>query len=1118
MADNDSPDGLDAADPPATGSMRLFSSYAPGLVAQDEPYVLAATQTIKCGDQNLQKVTKSAFTVDAPRFALPAEDVHSFYPHEGASEAPRVLPHIVFNDPHLPWERRPTKAKDAPSGRPPWLALLVFSSDELLLTSLPGKTVETTTPTLPKGSATRSLTNSVTALAEADRADGSHLRCPNLGVHESFSADDTASYIVLSKDTFETLLPQQPRQPDTAVPLEHFTYCAHVREVTIGSSTEPFSVIFSHRTAPVHDSGAPQVAYVHLVSLDGIIDNLDERPLASVVEQIALVSLYSWTYRAAPTDPVSYHDILQALNVSKQPLRRPSPVIDRLTTGGDSSATWLAGRLEQGYTIMRHHIMSGETTTTLYRGPLTPQWVSPGRCPPTTSGRGLQQLDALAGIMDISYSVAWELGRSLAIADKAFTAAIMRLRGDISAKAVDGGATKTQQTFATLGSQESGPTPAPTPPVPTDIYAGVQRWTTTALDALAERAAPRSAPAGAAVMLDALQGRVRTWLATMANAMADYELGGSSAAAPTIVSAHWATILRWIKAKRALQGIPYIYLFPDPAVLPIEALRTFYIDENWTDALIDGALSIANHSTLVDDPVKHEIRTSLDVYVQRMQKALPAASPLLAWRPRWGLVLRSSLVHAYPNLRIQQFRRRVTDVMQEQDQTPGVFTALAEDSLIYFQSQTPGALVAPDTVAGIIISQPFHHQRFSVGDQLNTHELKLSFKLFGKPAAAERIERALNVARWTAPGGTARFECQPRPPNKPDAPWFEPIDLPNIYNWQTRCLDMGAFVQACHAVNTAVLTDEFRGEQPEATAAYIGVQFNDELLMLQLSYDQHETAGSGNSPANLPSNDAEATPEATAPEAAKLPQRKLRPSLLPGFSPVQSIDNGRPLPALRTAALGAAVPTVPENAASYNNLLPLTTSQLAKVCSPLLPQPQRHFPAGGPRRSSITLDVLVGITAIQTVRQDIFLAALTVHIPMGQINTNLLLPVTTRPHMTMVGPGRCWTLASRVTTGKRHRVNLDGSWTVADAADEHDQDFLSVTITPMRDKRPLRLVQHPQLSFVLYGMAINPLACERTLLLVEEEYRRDSEEGVFEAAGTVHSVVAVTKEQCEWVG
>lgn len=40
-------------------------------------------------------------------------------------------------------------------------------------------------------------------------------------------------------------------------------------------------------------------------------------------------------------------------------------------------------------------------------------------------------MDRQLGTMDITYSAAWQLGRTLAIADQAFTAALVRLRGEI---------------------------------------------------------------------------------------------------------------------------------------------------------------------------------------------------------------------------------------------------------------------------------------------------------------------------------------------------------------------------------------------------------------------------------------------------------------------------------------------------------------------------------------------------------------------------------------------------------------------------------------------------------------------------------------------------------------
>jgi hypothetical protein len=46
-------------------------------------------------------------------------------------------------------------------------------------------------------------------------------------------------------------------------------------------------------------------------------------------------------------------------------------------------------------------------------------------------GTDLQILDRGLELMDISYSSGWQLGRTLAIADQAFTAALARLRNHI---------------------------------------------------------------------------------------------------------------------------------------------------------------------------------------------------------------------------------------------------------------------------------------------------------------------------------------------------------------------------------------------------------------------------------------------------------------------------------------------------------------------------------------------------------------------------------------------------------------------------------------------------------------------------------------------------------------
>src|SRR5215469_3847344 len=48
---------------------------------------------------------------------------------------------------------------------------------------------------------------------------------------------------------------------------------------------------------------------------------------------------------------------------------------------------------------------------------------------------------------------------------------------------------------------------------------------------------------------------------------------------------------QWLARLRLLEGVPFAYLVADSLLLPPESIRFFYVDRNWTDALIQGALS-----------------------------------------------------------------------------------------------------------------------------------------------------------------------------------------------------------------------------------------------------------------------------------------------------------------------------------------------------------------------------------------------------------------------------------------------------------------------------------------------------------------------------------------------
>jgi hypothetical protein len=52
------------------------------------------------------------------------------------------------------------------------------------------------------------------------------------------------------------------------------------------------------------------------------------------------------------------------------------------------------------------------------------------------------------------------------------------------------------------------------------------------------------------------------------------------------------SMIDWLARLRLLSGVPFGYLVVDDGLLPEESIRFFYLDRNWTDAAVDGALSV----------------------------------------------------------------------------------------------------------------------------------------------------------------------------------------------------------------------------------------------------------------------------------------------------------------------------------------------------------------------------------------------------------------------------------------------------------------------------------------------------------------------------------------------
>ena len=125
-------------------------------------------------------------------------------------------------------------------------------------------------------------------------------------------------------------------------------------------------------------------------------------------------------------------------------------------------------------------------------------------------------------------------------------------------------------------------------------------------------------------------------------------------------------LCQWLGRLRLLYGVPFEYLVPDPRFLPMESIRFFFLDRNWADRLVDGALSVGKATTreyLFHEANSGNIREELDqeeLSVRERLRELPLElrNNFLFAGLTSGLLLRSSLVSDFPGLEIRGFSHK----------------------------------------------------------------------------------------------------------------------------------------------------------------------------------------------------------------------------------------------------------------------------------------------------------------------------------------------------------------------------------------------------------------------------------------------------------------------------
>lgn len=121
---------------------------------------------------------------------------------------------------------------------------------------------------------------------------------------------------------------------------------------------------------------------------------------------------------------------------------------------------------------------------------------------------------------------------------------------------------------------------------------------------------------------------------------------------------------RFLAGLRLLRGVPFSYLVPDADLLPPESIRFFYIDRNWTDAIVQGALSVGTITTTDRgqlETVYPQLRGEVDetertIRTPRGDERLAGAGGTIT-----GFLLRSRTVSGWPAIHVRAYTRDVVE-------------------------------------------------------------------------------------------------------------------------------------------------------------------------------------------------------------------------------------------------------------------------------------------------------------------------------------------------------------------------------------------------------------------------------------------------------------------------
>ena len=319
-------------------------------------------QSDKIPEQTFSK--ELTFYVDGHRFApLTPDVIYAVFPPAGnLGEYSNALPHIILKRGTLPWERT---IKSTNSDLP-WLALLLFQESE--------------------------KPEPQTIKLKELKATSGNTKFPEFEYEPGQNGEDVLTVIDVPKNILDKILP----------PEKDIALLASVNQITNEkneSLSEPLATILGNRLPK-----KGEVSTVHLVALEERYNSGEfNYQGAGPNDFIRLVSLASWSFTCVNSKH-NFDALLKEIDREPDTLRLPS-------FGNDAAKKYI----DLGYVPLHHALRQGDKTVSWYHSPLSTGQSQDNLTAPVAIADQLMRYDPNTGMFDVSYAMAWQLGRMLTL-------------------------------------------------------------------------------------------------------------------------------------------------------------------------------------------------------------------------------------------------------------------------------------------------------------------------------------------------------------------------------------------------------------------------------------------------------------------------------------------------------------------------------------------------------------------------------------------------------------------------------------------------------------------------------------------------------------------------------